>query len=89
MKFNIDLHVHSLYSGDNDSDPEETIRHAVMLGLHGIGPYSGFGVDPMRSICDPQKLSTRQLEMLGEIEDAVDDETLMASRYVLAALRKP
>lgn len=36
MKFNIDLHVHSLYSGDNDSDPEETIRHAVKLGLHGI-----------------------------------------------------
>ncbi len=36
MKFKIDLHVHSLYSGDNTSDPEETILRAIELGLHGI-----------------------------------------------------
>ncbi|OGW46467.1 MAG: hypothetical protein A2078_02870, partial [Nitrospirae bacterium GWC2_57_9] len=32
----IDLHVHSLYSTDNNSDPEETIIRAIELGLHGI-----------------------------------------------------
>ena len=36
MKFKIDLHVHSKYSTDNDADPEETILHAIELGLHGI-----------------------------------------------------
>src|SRR5450759_4759318 len=36
MKFKIDLHVHTKYSGDNDSDPEEAILHAIKLGLHGI-----------------------------------------------------
>lgn len=36
MKFNIDLHVHSKYSGDNDADPEETIVRAIERGLHGI-----------------------------------------------------
>lgn len=36
MKFKIDLHVHSLHSGDNDSDPEETIVNAVNRGLQGI-----------------------------------------------------
>jgi predicted metal-dependent phosphoesterase TrpH len=36
MKFKIDLHVHSKYSGDTDSDPEETILRAIELGLHGI-----------------------------------------------------
>ncbi len=36
MKYKIDLHVHSKYSGDNDSDPEETILRAIELGLHGI-----------------------------------------------------
>jgi predicted metal-dependent phosphoesterase TrpH len=36
MKFKIDLHVHTKYSGDNDSDPEESILHAIDLGLHGI-----------------------------------------------------
>lgn len=36
MKFKIDLHVHTKYSGDNDSDPEEAILRAIELGLHGI-----------------------------------------------------
>jgi len=36
MKFKIDLHVHTKYSGDNDSDPEESILRAIELGLHGI-----------------------------------------------------
>jgi predicted metal-dependent phosphoesterase TrpH len=36
MKFNIDLHVHSKYSGDNDAEPEETIVRAIELGLHGV-----------------------------------------------------
>ena len=36
MKYKIDLHVHSRYSTDNNSDPEETIVRAIELGLHGI-----------------------------------------------------
>jgi predicted metal-dependent phosphoesterase TrpH len=36
MKFRIDLHVHSKYSGDTDSEPEEAVRHAISLKLHGI-----------------------------------------------------
>ncbi len=36
MKFRIDLHVHSRYSGDNDSDPEESVVRALALGLEGI-----------------------------------------------------
>jgi predicted metal-dependent phosphoesterase TrpH len=36
MKFKIDLHVHTKYSGDNDSDPEEAILRAIEIGLNGI-----------------------------------------------------
>ncbi len=36
MKYKVDLHVHTKYSGDNDADPEETIVRAIELGLHGI-----------------------------------------------------
>lgn len=36
MKFKLDLHVHTKYSGDNDADPEETIIRAIELGLHGV-----------------------------------------------------
>jgi predicted metal-dependent phosphoesterase TrpH len=32
----IDLHVHSIYSGDNDSDPEECVCKALRLNLDGI-----------------------------------------------------
>lgn len=36
MKFRIDLHIHTRYSGDNDADPEEIIERAIELGLDGI-----------------------------------------------------
>jgi hypothetical protein len=36
MKFKIDLHVHTKYSGDNDSDPEEAVVRAIERGLDGI-----------------------------------------------------
>lgn len=36
MTCNIDLHVHSVYSGDNPTDPEEVVLQAIERGLNGI-----------------------------------------------------
>ena len=36
MKFKIDLHIHSRHSGDNESEPEEIVLHAIESGLYGI-----------------------------------------------------
>ena len=36
MAFNIDLHVHTMMSGDNDSEPESMVLDAIAKGLHGI-----------------------------------------------------
>jgi len=36
MKFRVDLHVHSKYSGDTDSEPEEAVIHAIAMNLQGI-----------------------------------------------------
>lgn len=36
QEYKIDLHNHSIYSGDNKTDPEETIEAAIDAGLHGI-----------------------------------------------------
>lgn len=36
MSYRIDLHVHSKYSGDTDSEPEEAVLHAIEASLHGI-----------------------------------------------------
>ncbi|MDH4232274.1 MAG: PHP domain-containing protein [Nitrospirota bacterium] len=36
MKFRVDLHVHSKYSGDTDCEPEEAILRAIGLNLQGI-----------------------------------------------------
>ncbi len=36
MTFKIDLHVHTKYSGDTDSEPEDAVLRALELGLHGI-----------------------------------------------------
>jgi predicted metal-dependent phosphoesterase TrpH len=36
MKFRIDLHVHSRYSGDTDYEPEEAVLQAISRDLQGI-----------------------------------------------------
>lgn len=36
MPCKIDLHVHSLHSGDNPTDPEEVVQQAIERGLDGI-----------------------------------------------------
>lgn len=36
MKFKIDLHVHSKYSEDTDSEPEASIQRAIERGIQGI-----------------------------------------------------
>ena len=36
MKCKIDLHVHSKYSGDTDSEPEASVLHAIKADLQGI-----------------------------------------------------
>ena len=36
MEFNVDLHIHSLASGDSDAAPEELVLQAIKIGLHGI-----------------------------------------------------
>ena len=36
MKFKIDLHVHSKYSGDTDCEPEDAVNRAISLNLQGI-----------------------------------------------------
>lgn len=36
MIFNLDLHVHTKFSGDNYTEPEDTVLHAVTLNLQGL-----------------------------------------------------
>lgn len=36
MIFKIDLHVHSKFSGDNYTEPEESVLYAIRLNLQGI-----------------------------------------------------
>ncbi len=53
MQFKIDLHVHSKYSGDTDSEPEESVIRAVELGLNGIAfteHYSYNASEPIEAL---------------------------------------
>ncbi len=36
MPFRIDLHIHSKFSGDNSSEPEEAVLKAIEMNLDGI-----------------------------------------------------
>jgi predicted metal-dependent phosphoesterase TrpH len=53
MLFRLDLHVHSKYSGDTDSEPEESVIRAVELGLNGIAfteHYSFEASEPVEAL---------------------------------------
>jgi predicted metal-dependent phosphoesterase TrpH len=53
MRFKIDLHVHSKYSGDTDSEPEESVMRAAELGLDGIAfteHYSYEASEPVEAL---------------------------------------
>jgi histidinol phosphatase-like PHP family hydrolase len=36
MTYKIDLHIHTKSSGDNYTEPEEAVLHAIESGLHGL-----------------------------------------------------
>lgn len=59
-----------------------------ILDRHPIGPYSGFGYDPLASICDPGALTPAQRETLRHIEMTADPDTVMSARYVLVLASK-
>jgi len=63
-------------------------RALDLLSLHAIGVCSGFGDDPLASLCDPGTLNEDQQRVLREVETC-DDDLLMTGRYVLAVVRKP
>ncbi len=53
MTFKIDLHVHSRFSGDSFSDPEDIIDRAIERSLHGIAfteHYSYEASEPVESL---------------------------------------
>lgn len=53
--FRIDLHVHSLLSGDNLADPEECIVRAIELGLQGLAfteHYSYTASEPLEPLIE-------------------------------------
>jgi len=45
MIFKIDLHVHSKFSGDNESEPEASVLHAIQTGLKGIAFTEHYSYD--------------------------------------------
>ncbi len=58
MPFKIDLHVHSKYSGDTDSEPEEMVIRAVEQGLDGLAfteHYSYEASEPVESLKEKYK----------------------------------
>jgi predicted metal-dependent phosphoesterase TrpH len=53
--FRIDLHVHSLLSGDNLADPEECVLRAIELGLQGLAfseHYSYAASEPLEPLIE-------------------------------------
>jgi predicted metal-dependent phosphoesterase TrpH len=62
MPFTVDLHVHSKYSGDNISEPEEAVLKAIELKLDGIAfteHYSYEASEPVERLKEKYRDSIR------------------------------
>ncbi len=58
-KSKIDLHVHSRFSGDTNSDPEEMILRVIELNLNGIAfteHYSYEASEPVENLKENQMM---------------------------------
>ncbi len=79
------------YNWQSQSQIEETYEDLGLSIQHisGIGPYSGCEGDPKATICNPGEMSLQEQESLRGVESLADPETLMASRYILVAAKKP
>jgi len=60
-----------------------------LSGLHSIGAFSGFGVDGMAVIANPEVMSRAEREQLLELETEGIQDYSTTGRYVLAMAQKP
>ena len=60
-----------------------------VAGMYPIGMFSGFGVDGMSAIADPEVLDDAQLSDVLDLECQEFDDYATTSRYTLVIARKP
>ena len=61
--FKVDLHIHTKNSGDNSSEPEDVVFHAIKAGLYGIA--------------FTEHDSYEASEFVGELREKYDDKILI------------
>ncbi|MGO9954128.1 MAG: PHP-associated domain-containing protein [Dissulfurispiraceae bacterium] len=73
MAFNVDLHVHSLASGDADATPEELIFQAIKIGLHGIAFTEHYSYEASEPVEMLKERYSNQILVLRGVELSASD----------------
>ncbi len=66
--YKYDLHVHSRYSGDNDSDPEDIIEAAIESGLDGLAFTEHYSYEASEYIIHLQEKYQKWITILRGVE---------------------
>ncbi len=66
--YKYDLHVHSRYSGDNDSDPEDIIETAIESGLDGLAFTEHYSYEASEYIIHLQEKYQKWITILRGVE---------------------
>ncbi len=66
--YKYDLHVHSKYSGDNDSDPEDIIEAAIESGLDGLAFTEHYSYEASEYIIHLQEKYQKWITILRGVE---------------------
>lgn len=66
--YKYDLHVHSKYSGDNDSEPEDIIESAIEVGLDGIAFTEHYSYEASEYIAALQEKYQKWISIIRGVE---------------------
>lgn len=66
--FRVDMHVHTMHSGDNDAEPIETIEEAIRRGLDGIAFTEHYSYCASAYVEDLSPKYARKIAILRGVE---------------------
>ncbi len=68
MKSRIDIHIHSKFSGDTDSEPEETLIHAMQAGLDGVAFTEHYSYEASEFVEELRKPYKKEIMIFRGVE---------------------
>lgn len=73
MSFKIDLHIHTKHSGDNSSEPEDVVLHAIEAKLYGIAFTEHYSCEASEYVVELREKYGKDIMIFNGVEFSAAD----------------